>query len=750
VNARDALRNRELLPNFWKARGNETGGAERRGPGRDRARFDFLTAWARRNARDTDGAVAAGGPPPGFPYPTYNPVLRPIRPVIVLICVGSAALAALLWAATLHTIDTEQSRAIASAIRANRNRAIAYEQFVARTLDAANLAAAALAERFRDLEAVAPGGTPGTIRDAVATNPLFASVVVVDANGNIRWSTLDSLPPMNLAAEPAFKAFRAGKAPRDVWISTPQLSRFLHRPLMSISRAIRRDDGSFGGGIIVRIPVERLTDFNEGAAIRPLDLISVIRLDGMTLARREGLRVSYGQDLRGKLVMQHQLAQPNGTYLGPSSIDGVWRYFSHRRLERYGIFATVGVGQADVLADVQARARQSRLAMGALTLAIFAFAAFAIFGILRRERAARDLAGANARLREAQRIGRIGDWEYDLRSDRVILSDQLCEMYGRAPGDDMVGPGEALAHLDEPNREILEAAFRVAIEGRRPESCEIVTHMPAGAISYRRIRIVPLFGPDGAVHTLMGTEQDITAEKVHQQLRDEVAHMSRVEAMNVMAATIAHELAQPLAAASNYVAAVRIAARERPDADPAMIALLVKAGEQIGLTSKIMERARDMVANGTAGEHSAVLAEIVDDAIALVKIANRDCAAALSEQLDPEVRLVAADKVQIQQVLLNLLRNACEAASTQEAPRVVVSSRREANGMVLICVEDNGPGISHTLGDVFSPFSSTKEGGLGLGLSICRAIVDSYGGRIWSEPGRAVGAAVCFTLPSLD
>jgi len=680
----------------------------------------------------------------------HRPVLRPVRPVILLICAGSLLLIALLWAATLHTIATEENRAIAAAIRENRNNSIAYEQYVARTLDAANVAAVALAEEFRDLVAVAPGKVPETIRDAVATNPLFASVAVVDSNGNIRAATLPGLPPMNLAGEPAFKAFRAGNAPLDVWISTPNVSRFLHRPLMSISRAIRHADGSFGGGIIVRIPVERLTDFNEGAATRPLDLISVVRLDGMTLARREGGHVSYGQDLRGRLVMRQQLADPSGTYLGPSSIDGIWRYFSHRRLARYGIFVTTGVGQADVLADVRARARQSHLAMGALTLGILGFAALAIFGILRRERAARDLAGANERLREAQRIGRIGDWEYDLRSERLILSDELCVMYGRAPGDDLVGPGEALAHLDEANRAIVLAAFRDAIDGRRPESCEVVTRMAGGAISYRRIRIVPLFGPDGDVHTLMGTEQDITAEKVHQQLRDEVAHMARVEAVNVMASTIAHELSQPLTAASNYVAAVRLATRQRPDADPAILALLVKAGEQIGLTSKIMERARDMVANGTAGENRAPLAEIVADAIALVKVANRDCAAMLSEQLDPTAPMVAADKVQIQQVLLNLLRNACDAAATQDTPRVVVSSRHAENGMVLICVEDNGPGISGALGDIFSPFASSKEGGLGLGLSICRAIVESYGGRIWSEPGRLSGAAVCFTLPACE
>lgn len=747
VIARNALRDQQLIPESRTARPD--GGRE---ASRGKMRFDFLTGWARRGARAANGLAAANQnrPPSNFHYPVRIPALRPIQPAILLIAAGSVLLAALLWFAAFHTIAIERGRAIAAAIRENRNNAIAYEQYVARTLDAADLAAVALAERFRDLAPVAPGAVPVRIGDAVAKNPLFASVAVLDANGNVRATTLPGVPAMNLAGTSAFQAFRAGTQPRDVWIEAPAMSRFAHRVLVSISRPIRRRDGSFGGGIVVRIPVERLTDFNEGATIRPLDLISVIRLDGTTLARREGTRVSYGQDLKGTLVMRRQFADPNGTYLGPSAIDGIRRYFSHRRLDRYGLFVTVGVGEADVLADMEARARQLRLAMAGVTLAILAFAAFAILGLVRRQRATRDIAAANERLREAQRIGRIGDWEYDLRSERLILSDQLCEMYGRDPGDDLVGPEEALAHLDAPNREILLAAFNAAVEGKCPEGCEVVAHMPDGAVSYRRVRIVPLLTPDGEVRTVVGIEQDIASEKLNQQLRDQIAHMSRVEAMSVMASTIAHELNQPLTAASNYVAAARIAMRQRADADPAMLALLVKAGEQIGLTAKIMARARDMVANGTAGEHSALLAEIVEDAVALVQVVNPDSPVTLVERLDPDAPRVAADKVQIQQVLLNLLRNACEAAAGREAPRVTVSSRREANGMVRICVEDNGPGIPAELGDIFSPFASSKRAGLGLGLSICRAIVDSYGGRIWSDTSGTAGAAVCFTLPALD
>lgn len=694
-----------------------------------------LAKVSARGADDRSSASLAARPMPAA-----------LRPVVLLVCGGALILISLLWAVTLQSIDSERARTIDMALRENRNRAIAYELYAARTLDAADVAALHLAERYSDLPPRAPKGPPRLIDDAVAANPLFASVVVADAQGDVRWTTVAGVPAINMADRPGFTAFRAGTAPHAPLVSAPEFSPYLRRGVFSVSRAIRRADGSFGGEVVVRVPVERLTDFNRGAAIQPHDLISVINLGGITLARREGNRVSYGQNFAGTQVMRHQLAEPNGTYWAKSIQDGVPRYFSHRRLAGYGVFVTVGKGEAEILAGANARANVLLWAMGGLTLAILAFAWAIIYGVLRQARATRAIAAANQRLRDAQRIGRMGDWEYDFRADRMNLSEQLCLMYGRGPGDNVVPAREAYAQHGPEARDRIRAAVVEVLRTRSPQRCEFEVRLPGGGIAYRRVMMAPVVGENGEVRSLRGTEQDITSEKIHEQLRDEVAHMSRVEAVNVMAATIAHELAQPLSAASNYAAAAALAAQSRAEDRHELPGLLDQAIRQIGVTGQIIARARDMMANGPSADGVALLAEVVEDAIALVRVANRECTAALSAKLDPRLGTVAADRIQVQQVLLNLLRNACQATADITDPRVVVTSRLDAGGMVLVCVEDNGRGITPGVGDIFSPFV-TGTRGLGVGLSICRAIVQSYGGRIWSERGRFGGAAMCFTLP---
>jgi C4-dicarboxylate-specific signal transduction histidine kinase len=667
----------------------------------------------------------------------------------LLVCAFSLALLILLWLAAASQVRLEKSAAIDAAIRENNNRAAAFEQYVARTLEtAAGGHLSGLSNDCGDQPSPAPSGrASGSVGKALAGNPLLAHVMVADERGNVRCSTQGPTAAATLESDPVFRRFQANPADEGIVISDPVTSPQSPKPLIALTRAIQRRDGRFGGIASVWIEAERLVDFNKGATNRPLDLISVIRLDGLSLARRQGAQVTFGQDLRGKRVMAEQAANPNGTYLGPSGLDGIRRYFSHRRLAKYGVFVTVGIGEEDVLADIRSRSRIVIIGMLALTAAILAFAVSTVVGLRRNDRAAQETVAANRRLSEAQRIGTIGDWEYDLRDGKVYWSEQLCRMYGRDTQQDVLSVTEASAYYSPGSQDLLRTALEQVIERREPQQCEIGSFLAEGAVSFRRIRIVPRLGADGSVASVVGTEQDVTSEKEHERLRDEVAHMARVEAMNAMAVTIAHELAQPLTAASNYLSSARQFARRGAVGDELLVSeTLEQVERQIAFTRDIVRRARDMIGKRRVGSSAACLPEVIDDAVSLVRLVNKHSGVEIVQRSDPAARFVGADAIQIQQVVVNLLTNAVEAASGSEAPQVVVTSGRRPDGTALISVADNGPGISPEMEDIFSPFSSGK-GGLGLGLALSRVIVHSFGGRIWVDQTEAQGARICFSLP---
>lgn len=663
----------------------------------------------------------------------------------LLLWAGSLLLLALLGAAVASEIRSERARAEAAAVRENQNRAIAYEQFVTRTFEAAELAAIHLATHYAgSFEA---GSVPRRLDDPIARNPLFGGVVVADAQGDVGWSTLRKVHLRNIAHRRGFRALRDSRSRRMLFVSDPTLSPSLGRPVVPFARAIRGADGSFLGTVNVLIPVEALVAFNQSAQLRPLDLISVFRLDGMTLARRTGGRVTWGENLAGKLVMQRQLAEPNGWYLGPNSVDGTLRYFSQRRIARYGIFSTTGVGHSDVMAPVRESARQDWVAFALLAAAVLSFTALLSWSLGRRDRVVAALARSNVRLREAQRLGKIGDWTFDPQTERLTWSPQLCEMVGRDPADNVLTEEEALDYLAPASRAELLATIQACETdpNRGAHECEVLTLPAAKGERWLRIRVTPL---PGDPQRLFAIVQDVSAEKRHQQLRDEIAQIARVESMNMVGATAVHELSQPLTAASNYVAAAKaLAAREAPGDAALVVERLEEASRQLGFTRNMVQRVRDMVTDRADSVPGASVRDIVEDAVALLWLAAPGWQGDVDQRLDVATARVAADQIQVQQVLLNLLRNACQAAAHSGAPHVVLSGRLHSADSVVFAVEDNGPGIPAGVGDIFSPFASTKRDGLGLGLAVSRAIVQSYGGSMWIDSRHAPGARICFTLP---
>jgi len=247
------------------------------------------------------------------------------------------------------------------------------------------------------------------------------------------------------------------------------------------------------------------------------------------------------------------------------------------------------------------------------------------------------------------------------------------------------------------------------------------------------------------------TERQQTEQRL-QELQSELVHISRLTAMGEMASTLAHELNQPLAAISNYLkGSQRILESDKPEQLPLLRDALGKASDQALRAGQIIRRLRDFVARGESERRVESITKLVEEASALALVGVKDRGIRVRFKFDPHVDLVLADRVQVQQVVLNLIRNAMDAMEEVTVRDLSVSVAPEGQGQVRVSVADTGPGIAPEIADhLFQPFISTKVQGMGVGLSISRAIIEAHNGRIWAEANPRGGTTFHFTLTAVQ
>ncbi len=234
------------------------------------------------------------------------------------------------------------------------------------------------------------------------------------------------------------------------------------------------------------------------------------------------------------------------------------------------------------------------------------------------------------------------------------------------------------------------------------------------------------------------------------EIQAELVHMARLTAMGEMASTLAHELNQPLAAISNYMKGCkRLVESGDSGALPKIGNALEKSAEQAMRAGQIIRRLRDFVARGEIERRIESVAQLIEEASALALVGGRERGIITRFEFDREAQSVMADRVQIQQILVNLLRNAMDAMQDSRRRELTVSAKATARGMVEIVVADTGPGIAEEVADkLFQPFVTTKSSGMGVGLSISRTIAEAHGGDLWVETNEAGGASFHLTLPA--
>lgn len=237
-----------------------------------------------------------------------------------------------------------------------------------------------------------------------------------------------------------------------------------------------------------------------------------------------------------------------------------------------------------------------------------------------------------------------------------------------------------------------------------------------------------------------------------QELQSELVHISRLTAMGEMASTLAHELNQPLSAIANYLKGSQRLLEPVTDPAAALVrGALDKAADQALRAGQIIRRLRDFVSRGETEKSIESVSKLIEEAGALALVGARDQGIHVKFQIDPHTNSVLADRVQIQQVLLNLMRNAIESMLDTQRRELIVTVAPSADNMATFSVSDTGSGISEdTRTQLFQPFFTTKRHGMGVGLSISKTIVESHGGRIWVEPNSDGGTIFRFTLRAVS
>jgi PAS domain S-box-containing protein len=364
-----------------------------------------------------------------------------------------------------------------------------------------------------------------------------------------------------------------------------------------------------------------------------------------------------------------------------------------------------------------------------------------------------QLERSEAYLAEAQRLSHTGSWAFN-STGTLYWSEENFRIWGFDLEQGLPSRDAVLQRIHPEDRGRVYQQAQEALRGQADFAVGFRIILPDGSIKYLEATGHPLVNAPGSSVEIVGTHVDVTERRRAEQERErlhrleaDLAHINRVSIMSELAASLAHELRQPITAAiMNANACTRWLRRDMPELTEACNSAAAMVADAARAAAMI-ERVRSLYKRETPEQELVDLNEIIQEMTALLGDTARRAAISIHAELDPRLPRRTADRVELQQVLMNLMINGIEAMKDQGGELIIVSKGTE-DGQLLIAVSDTGIGLPvDGFERIFEAFFTTKPQGTGMGLSISRRIIESHGGRLWASSGIGRGTTLQFTLP---